>query len=90
MITLFIHILTDVFRLKLRQLFLRRLADIERWSGSLIYCKWVEDLLAPVKFDVIIALDILRHVVNANLMAREVEEVRLLPNVLLERLLLLG
>ena len=52
-------------------------------------CEGIEDLLAPIKLDMIVTLDLLSDIVDADFMTREMEEVWLLANVLLEVVFLL-
>ena len=57
---------------------------------SIVHCEWVEALLAPLELDVILTYDFLEHKVNTDFVASEMEEVRLLSNILLESMVLLG
>ena len=88
-VTFFIDILRDVFELDLLEDFLWRFGSDSRGSTGLNDCEGVEDLLAPTKLDMIVTLDLLCDIVDADFMTCEMEEVRLLANVLLEVVFLL-
>ena len=84
-----IYVLTDVFELDLLKDLLCWLCGDGGRSGGLDDWERVEDLLAPVELDMLFTLDFFGDIVDADFMICEMEEVRLLTNVLLEVVLLL-